>query len=166
MDNRQKLIETWQHHSRISRRIIEKISEKDLFDSNLQGRLKPVVLISNLLENTARSLPPIFKHPDSPETIYNDKWCTKTEILNAWDERSRVLHDFLKKIPRRLLYSNFYMFGMYSFPILQGVWHLIEDHRYFQVQMQRVFDAKNTLHPDPILPHPTAEKSCQAPGSN
>jgi uncharacterized damage-inducible protein DinB len=115
----EELLEHWQGHRRVTRRLIEVFPEKELFDHSIGGMRPFATLATELL----RMAVPIATGVATGEWR-NDESApkTKAEILKQWDESTAALDRVWKTIPAHRFQEVDTAFGQWTG---SGIWMIL-----------------------------------------
>jgi uncharacterized damage-inducible protein DinB len=115
----EQLLEDWQGHRRVTRRMIEAFPEKELFEYSIGGMRPFAVLATEML----RMAVPIA------EGVATGEWKdvkvepkTRADILKLWDESTTELDRVFKSIPMRRFQEVDTAFGQWKGT---GIWMIL-----------------------------------------
>lgn len=132
--NAAQLLEHWQGHRNLTRRVIEALPEKDLFEFSLAGMRPFVKMAVELISIGGPALRGIVegKIEAFDETAFIP--ATKAELLAKWDEETVVIHDYFNRIPEERFQESYNLFGQYEFPIYQNLLYFIDNEVHHRGQ--------------------------------
>jgi uncharacterized damage-inducible protein DinB len=113
------LLEHWQGHRRVTRRIIEAFPEKELFEYSIGGMRPFAVLATEMLKMAvpvARGVATGQWTDEEPEPK------TRAEILKLWDDSTAELDRVWKTIPPRRFQEVDTAFGAWTGT---GIWMIL-----------------------------------------
>jgi uncharacterized damage-inducible protein DinB len=114
-----ELLEHWQGHRRVTRRLIEAFPEKELFDYSIGGMRSFSALATELLQMTI----PIARGVATGSWTGDEfKPTTKAEILKLWDEQTAELDRLFKTIPPHRFQEVDTAFGQWTGT---GIWMIL-----------------------------------------
>jgi uncharacterized damage-inducible protein DinB len=113
------LLEHWQGHRRVTRRMIEAFPEKELFEYSIGG-MRPFAVLATEMLNMAV---PIARGVASGAWTGEDpKPTTRAEILKLWDESTAELDRVWKTIPPHRFQEVDTAFGQWKGT---GIWMIL-----------------------------------------
>jgi len=114
-----ELLEHWQGHRRVTRRLIEAFPEKELFDYSIGGMRSFATLANELLGMAV----PIARGVATGQWTNDElKPTTKAEILQQWDESTAALDRIWKTIPPHRFQEVDTAFGQWKG---SGIWMIL-----------------------------------------
>ncbi len=132
--SKEQLLNHWQGHRNLTRRVIEAFPEKDLFEYSIGG-MRPFAKLSvELISIGSPALKGILnKNMDA----YNEEAfqpTTKQELLDRWDEETVLIHDYYNQIPDDRFQETFNLFGQYEFPVYQNILYFVDNEIHHRGQ--------------------------------
>ena len=129
----EQLLETWQGHRNLTRRVIEIFPEKDLFEFSIGGMRPFSQMILELLAIAGPGLKSIVedKINDFDESFQPK---TKEELLAKWDEETKVINEYFPQISQERFGEEFNLFGQYKFPIYQNILYFVDNEIHHRGQ--------------------------------
>jgi uncharacterized damage-inducible protein DinB len=126
------LLEHWQGHRRLTRRVIEVLPEKELFKYSVGG-MRPFAELA--MEMIGMALPGITG-------IVTGKWGsfaaakanTKTELLTLWDEATEHINKQWPQIPEGRFQEVDVAFGQWKGPIYWTLFYFIDNEIHHRGQ--------------------------------
>src|SRR5688572_18086625 len=119
----QALLEHWQGHRRLTRRVIEAFPENELFRHSVGGMRPFSELAMEMIHMAGPGIKGIatntWKNFNETENIPAPK--TKAEILRLWDETTEQINNYWPQIPRERFQETVKAFGQWEG---QGYWIL------------------------------------------
>lgn len=130
----EQLLEHWQGHRNLTRRVIEMFPEKDLFEFSIGGMRPFAKLAVELISIGGPALKGIVnKHEEAfNEEAFNPK--TKEEILKKWDEETQVINQYFNEISEERFQETFNLFGQYEFPVYQNILYFVDNEVHHRGQ--------------------------------
>ena len=130
----EQLLQEWQGHRNLTRRVIEKFPEQDFFEFSIGGMRPFSSMILELLAIAGPGLKSIVngKPEDLDEEAFQPK--TKAEVLAKWDEQTDVINQYFPQISEERFQENFNLFGQYEFPIFQNILYFIDNEIHHRGQ--------------------------------
>lgn len=135
------LLEHWQGHRRLTRKVIEAFPEKDFFNFSIGG-MRPFALLGmeiiDLTEHGIKGLatgiyPNVNElphHGNNPALIPT----TKTDFLTKWDDVTEVLNEYWKQIPEERFQEINVAFGAYENKNIDTILYFIDNEIHHRAQ--------------------------------
>ncbi len=128
----QALLEHWQGHRRLTRRVIAAFPDDTLFTFSL-GSMRPFGALA--LEMLSIALPMV-------RGVVEDKWDTsftrderpKSEILRLWDDSTEQMNTLWPKIPSERFHATMKAFGQYDGKVHDLVLYAIDNEIHHRGQ--------------------------------
>lgn len=126
------LLEQWQGHRRLTRRVIEAFPEDQLFTFSIGGMRSFGVLSRELLSMAVPML----------RGIVDGNWATsfdreprpKAEILREWDEQTEELNTLFAQIPTERFHETMTAFGQYTDKLHNLILYVIDNEVHHRGQ--------------------------------
>jgi uncharacterized damage-inducible protein DinB len=114
-----QLLDSWQGHRRVTRRVIDAFPEKELFSYSVGGMRPFGALVNEMLGMTV----PIARGVATGQWSNDDrKPTTKAELLRLWDEDTKELDRIWKTIPPHRFQEEDTAFGQWKGT---GIWMIL-----------------------------------------
>ncbi|MBW8523209.1 damage-inducible protein DinB [Chryseobacterium chendengshani] len=129
-----QLLEHWQGHRNLTRRVIEMFPEKDLFEFSI-GKMRPFAKLAvELISIGGPALKGIVEAQVEAfsEEAFQPK--TKEDILAKWDEETEVINHYFNKISEERFQETFNLFGQYEFPVYQNILYFVDNEIHHRGQ--------------------------------
>lgn len=130
----EQLLNEWQGHRNLTRRVIEKFPEKDLFEFSIGGMRPFSQMVTELLAIAGPGLKEIVDDQSKSFKEESFQFNTKSEILAKWDEQTKVIDEYFPKISEERFLENFNLFGQYEFPVYQNILYFIDNEIHHRGQ--------------------------------
>ncbi len=128
----QALLEHWQGHRRLTRRLIEAYPEDQLFTFSVGG-MRPFGALA--LEMLSMAVPMVRGVVTGEWTMSMDREArSKAEILRAWDESTEQLNELWPQIPLERFQENIVAFGQYPGPTYGLLLYVIDNEVHHRGQ--------------------------------
>ncbi|WP_345992363.1 DinB family protein [Chryseobacterium sp. Chry.R1] len=129
-----QLLEHWQGHRNLTRRVIEAFPEKELFEFSVADMRPFAKLAVELISIAGPALKGINEKNMEAynEEGFNPK--TKEEILKKWDEETEVINHYFNQISEERMQETFNLFGQYEFPVYQNILYFIDNEIHHRGQ--------------------------------
>lgn len=135
----QTLLDHWQGHRKLTRRVIEAFPEDKLFSHSVGGMRPFAELAIEILGMTVPTLEGIVSRewPKFDDiAIYQDanKPNNKAELLKAWDEATEQVNKLWKQIPEGRFLEKDVAFGQWEGPIHWILFYNIDNEIHHRAQ--------------------------------
>lgn len=129
----EELLKAWQGHRNLTRKVIEKFPENELFNYSIGGMRSFADMVKELLSIAVPGLQGIVN--DSTEG-YNHTlpYTTKAALLQAWDEATPQINELFMQISEARFKEDFNLFGEYKFPIIENILYFIDNEVHHRAQ--------------------------------
>ena len=129
-----QLLEHWQGHRNLTRRVIEMFPEKELFGFSIGGMRPFAKLAVELISIAGPALKGIVEKQVEAfsEEAFQPK--TKEEILAKWDSETEVINHYFNKISEDGFQETFNLFGQYEFPVYQNILYFVDNEVHHRGQ--------------------------------
>lgn len=132
--SKEELLNHWQGHRKLTRRVIEIFPEKDFFEFSVGGMRPFSKLTTELLSIAAPALKAIAARDPKPYTEDVGELTTKAQFLQKWDEATKEINQYWEQIPEEDFGKTFNLFGQYEFPIIHNVLYFIDNEIHHRGQ--------------------------------
>lgn len=130
---KEELLAHWLGHRNLTRKTIEKFSEKDLFEFSIGGMRTFADLSKELLSIAVPGLQGIVSNTVDPYD-HNLPINTKEELLAQWDKDTPVITDLYQQISLERFHEKHNLFGEYEFPIIENIQYFIDNEIHHRAQ--------------------------------
>lgn len=129
-----EVLEHWQGHRRLTRRVIEAFPEKELFEYSVGGMRPFADLAKELLAIASPGLKEIVSNESVAFDEKRTDIKTKAAILKAWDESTVLINQYFGQISEERFRQTHNLFGQYEFPIYQNILYFIDNEVHHRGQ--------------------------------
>lgn len=129
-----KLLDHWQGHRKLTRRVIEIFPEKELFTFSIGGMRTFSALTAELLAIAAPGLKEIVTGINIPFDENSAKYTTKAQILAQWDESTEEINKYWEALAPENFHETNNLFGQYNFPVIQNILYFIDNEIHHRGQ--------------------------------
>ena len=129
-----QLLEHWQGHRRVTRRVIEAFPEKEFFTHSIGGMRPFAELIMELLGIAVPGLKEIVSGKTSALQEHFDHGNSKTRVLQWWDEASEEISVLWNKIPAEQFQEYIKLFGQYEGTVQSSIFYFIDNEIHHRGQ--------------------------------
>ena len=129
------LLNHWQGHRALTRRVIEAFPEKDFFEFSIGGMRTFAKLTDELLAIGVPGLKGIVnKEIKSFSEEETEKLIFKAQYLEQWDKATEEINEYWQKLSIEDFSETFNLFGQYEFPVIQNILYFIENEVHHRGQ--------------------------------
>ena len=130
---KEALLKDWQGHRNLTRRVIEKFPEKELFSFSIGGMRPFSDMVKEMISIAEPGLEGIVYHKEEP---YNHdlKLETKEALLKAWDDATPKINELYGQIPEESFGEIFNLFGQFNHPIIDNIMYFIDNEIHHRGQ--------------------------------
>jgi len=129
-----ELLNNWQGHRGLTRRVIEAFPEKELFTFSIGGMRPFADITKELLAIEAPGLKEIVSGKSNPLAEENNALKTKADLLKAWDEATEHINAYWKQITPEGFRRVFKLFGQYEAPAINSIFYAIDNEIHHRGQ--------------------------------
>jgi len=129
------LLNHWQGHRNLTRKVIAAFSEKDFFEFSIAGMRTPAQLVTEILTLGAPALKSIIDRSEEPFSESRFNLETKAEYLEKWDEGTAAINANWEELSDQDFHETFNLFGQYNFPVIENIWYFIDNEIHHRGQM-------------------------------
>lgn len=129
----EELLNHWQGHRALTRKVIEAFPEKELFEFSIGGMRTFADLVKELLSIAVPGLEGIVKNSTEGYN-HNLPLKTKADLLNAWDDATPKINDLFMQISEDRFKEDFNLFGEYKFPVIQNILYFVDNEIHHRGQ--------------------------------
>ncbi|WP_407429390.1 DinB family protein [Arcticibacter sp.] len=132
--SQEELLNHWQGHRNLTRRVIEAFPEKEFFEFSIAGMRTFAELTAELLAIGAPGIKGIVKQEVQPYQEDSTKATTKAEYLEKWDKATSEINEYWSQLKVEDFSKTFNLFGEYEFPVIQNVLYFIDNEVHHRGQ--------------------------------
>ncbi|HEY9422221.1 MAG TPA: DinB family protein [Thermoanaerobaculia bacterium] len=126
------LLEHWQGHRRLTRRVIEAFPEDQLFTFSVGG-MRPFGALA--MELLSMAVPMVRGTvTDEWNTSWDREARPKEEILRVWDEDTEKINDLWRQIPPERFQGTMTAFGQYEGRVYDLIFYVIDNEIHHRGQ--------------------------------
>ncbi len=128
-----ELLNHWQGHRALTRRVIETFPEKEMFAFSIGGMRTFAQLCHELISIGAPAMKAIVGREDTPyaEPVGLD---TKAAILEQWDRDTQTIDRHFNQLGQDDFAETFNLFGQYNFTIIHNILYFIDNEIHHRGQ--------------------------------
>lgn len=129
----QEFLQSWLGHRNLTRRVIERFPEKELFEFSIGGMRTFADLVKEMLSIAVPGLKGIVTNTVEKYN-HNLDITTKEALLAQWDADTPVIIELFNQISEERFHESFNLFGEYEFPIVQNLWYFLDNEIHHRAQ--------------------------------
>lgn len=126
------LLEHWQGHRRLTRRVIEAFPENELFKYSVGGMRPFAELAAEMIGMAVPGLTGIVS--GKWEAFSDTKATTKEELLNLWDNATEHINKYWPEIPEGRFQERDVAFGQWEGPMYWTLFYFIDNEIHHRGQ--------------------------------
>ena len=132
--NPAQLLEGWQGHRRLTRRVIEAFPEKEFFEFSIGGMRPFADIVKELLAIAEPGLKELVTGEKQEFDEKRDYGNQKSELLNHWDAATKSIDTLWDELPAEKFAETVVLFGAYEFPVLWHIFYFIDNEIHHRGQ--------------------------------
>ena len=129
-----QLLEGWQGHRRLTRRVIEAFPEKAFFEFSIGGMRPFADMVKELLAIAEPGLKELVTGEKQEFDENRDYGNKKAELLAQWDSATESINALWEKLPEEKFSETVVLFGQYEFPVLWHIFYFIDNEIHHRGQ--------------------------------
>lgn len=129
-----ELLNHWQGHRRLTRRVIEAFPEDKLFTFSVGGMRPFADLAKEMLSIAVPGLEGIVNRAEGAYEESQPDTTTKEALLRRWDEATPRIDALFDQIPEADFHETFNLFGQFNFPIIENIFYFIDNEIHHRAQ--------------------------------
>ena len=130
----EELLQNWQGHRGLTRKVIEAFPEKELFEFSIGG-MRPMAELAK--EMLAMAAPGLKQIVTGILEDYDEKRAavtTKEQLLEAWDEATEQINLYWAQIPLRKFRETINLFGQFNYPVIVNLTYALDNEVHHRGQ--------------------------------
>ncbi|QMU30842.1 DinB family protein [Adhaeribacter radiodurans] len=128
------LLEHWQGHRGLTRRVIEAFPEKDFFEYSIGGMRPFAAMVQELLAIAAPGLREIVGGNTEELNEHLDHQNNKAQLLALWDQSTDEINRLWAQIPEEKFQETILAFGQYEGTVWSTVLYYIDNEIHHRAQ--------------------------------
>ncbi len=129
-----ELLEHWQGHRSLTRRVIEAFPEEAFFTHSIGGMRPFADMITELLSIATPGLREVVTGQSAPLNERIDHGNSKARVLKAWDEATEEINALWSQIAPERFPKTIKMFGEYESTVRWSVFYFIDNEIHHRGQ--------------------------------
>lgn len=130
----EELLQNWQGHRGLTRRVIEAFPEKELFEFSIGGMRPFAELAKEMLAIAGPSLKQIVTGLQESFDEKRAGITTKKQLLDAWDEATEQINLYWQQIPLSKFRETINLFGQFNFPAIVNLTYALDNEVHHRGQ--------------------------------
>lgn len=128
------LLEGWQGHRRLTRRVIEAFPEKEFFEFSIGGMRPFADMVKELLAIAEPGLREVVTGEKQEFDEKRDYGSKKAELLAHWDAATERINALWEELSVDKFSETVILFGAYEFPVLWHIFYFIDNEIHHRGQ--------------------------------
>lgn len=129
-----ELLQHWQGHRSLTRKVIEAFPEKAFFEYSIGGMRPFAAMVQELLAIAVPGLREIVGHGTEKLYEHVKETTSKESILSMWDEATTELNTYWSKLPDERFHDMILTFGQYEGTVYSSIFYFIENEIHHRAQ--------------------------------
>ena len=130
----EELLQNWQGHRGLTRKVIEAFPEKELFEFSIGGMRPMAELAKEMLAIAVPSLKQIVTGLQESLDEKRAAITTKQQLLEAWDEATEQINLYWTQIPLRKFRETINLFGQFNYPVIVNLTYALDNEVHHRGQ--------------------------------
>lgn len=144
-----ELLEHWQGHRKLTRRLIEAFPEKEFFEYSLGGMRPFAEMVQELLAIAAPGIRQIAAGEDEELNEQIADATSKEKMLSLWDKATDAINHYWAQIPEQRFHDTILAFGKYEGTVWSSIFYFIDNEIHHRGQAY-VFLRSLGIEPPPF----------------
>lgn len=128
----EQLLNHWQGHRRLSRRVIEAFPDDQLFSFSIGGMRSYGELAKEMLRMAAPSMKGFATNEWSDDDVLNV--ASKEEVLRRWDEATEEIERLWSQMSADRFQEKVVAFGQWPGQVFDLLWYIIDNEIHHRAQ--------------------------------
>ena len=129
-----ELLEHWQGHRRLTRRVMEAFPEKEFFEFSVGGLRPFAAMVQELLAIAVPGVRQIAGGQEEELNEHLDQANSKAKILALWDAATEEINRYWALIPAEKFHDNILAFGQYEGTVWSTIFYFIDNEIHHRGQ--------------------------------
>lgn len=130
----EEILQNWQGHRGLTRRVIEAFPEKELFEFSIGGMRTFSEITKELLAIAVPGLTQIARDKEMELEEKREELKTKQDLLNAWDQSTDEINALWKLIQPERFREEINLFGQYNNIGIKSIQYFIDNEIHHRGQ--------------------------------
>lgn len=132
--NPSELLDHWQGHRGLTRRVIEAFPEKEFFEYSIGGMRPAAQLIQEIMDVSTGGIREMAGGEAGEIAGHTVKATSIADTLAIWDENTAELFENLAKIPADKFHDRILSFGQYEGTIWENIFYFLDNEIHHRAQ--------------------------------
>lgn len=132
--SKEELLDAWQGHRRLTRKVIEVFPEKDLFTFSIGGMRPFSALCKEMIIIAAEGIKQMATGVIEPFEDDLPQLQEKADLLEVWDKTTDIINNYWSQISNERFQETVNLFGAYNFPVIQNIQYAIDNEIHHRGQ--------------------------------
>lgn len=132
--NADDLLNQWQGHRGLTRRVIEAFPEKDLFEYSIGGMRPFSKIVMELLAIADQGIREIATGQSVELKEDLSELNTKEKLLQSWDETTEEINKYWPQISPERFQETINLFGQFNYPVIYNIQYFIDNEIHHRGQ--------------------------------
>lgn len=128
------LLEHWQGHRRLTRRVIEAFPEKEFFEYSVAGMRPFASMVQELLAIAVPGLRQITGGETEELNEHMEHQNSKAHLLALWDKATEEMNQLWAQIPEEKFEDTILAFGQYEGTVWSTILYFIDNEIHHRAQ--------------------------------
>jgi uncharacterized damage-inducible protein DinB len=129
-----ELLQHWQGHRNLTRRVIEAFPEKEFFEYSLGGMRPFAGMVKELLAIAGPGIREIVTGQQAGLQEHPDQAGGKAQVLALWDEATAEIDRYWAQIPEERFQDRILAFGQYEGTVWSTIFYFIDNEIHHRAQ--------------------------------
>jgi uncharacterized damage-inducible protein DinB len=129
-----ELLEHWQGHRGLTRKVIEAFPEKDLFEYSIGGMRPFAGMVQELLAIAGPGMKQVVDGTTEQLNEHLKEANSKANILSLWDKASADINDYWLQIRDERFHDAILSFGQFEGTVLSSILYFIDNEIHHRAQ--------------------------------
>ena len=130
----EQLLQAWQGHRRLTRKVIDAFPEKKLFEFSIGGMRPFADMVKELLAIAAPGLKELVSGEKQVFDEKRDYGNQKSALLTRWDTDTEIIDMLWKELSVERFSGTAVLFDAYEFPVLWHIFYFIDNEIHHRGQ--------------------------------
>jgi uncharacterized damage-inducible protein DinB len=129
-----ELLQHWQGHRSLTRKVIEAFPEKEFFEYAIGGMRPFAAMVQEMLALAVPGIKEIVGEGSEPLNDHIEKATSKANVLLLWDEATSELNNYWARISDERFHEMIMAFGQYEGTVYSTILYYIENEIHHRGQ--------------------------------
>jgi uncharacterized damage-inducible protein DinB len=129
-----ELLEHWQGHRKLTRKVIEAFPEKEFFEFSIAGMRPFASMVQELLAIAVPGLREIVGGATEELNEHIKEANSKANILSLWDKATEELNGYWAQLPDERFHETILAFGKYEGTVYSSILYFIDNEIHHRAQ--------------------------------